>query len=104
MTKSTMGNKAPHPPAILINMAVRLWDAKRIARCSMPRATPEATGRRHWRLLTPYCPSGHQGDNQQNDDAKYPPFAGHFDGRGGAPVLYCAHCSMEAFYGFHKSH
>ena len=55
-------------------------------------------------LLTPYCPGGGQGDNQQNDNAKYPPFAGHFDGRGGAPVLYHTHRLMEEVYGFHKSH
>ena len=32
-------------------------------------------------LLAPYCPGGRQGDNQQNNDAKYPPFASHFDRR-----------------------
>jgi hypothetical protein len=33
-----------------------------------------------------------------------PPFAGHFDGRGGAPVLYRAHRPMEVVRGFPKSH
>jgi len=31
-------------------------------------------------------------------------FAGCFDGRGGAPVLYHAHRPVEKIYGFHKSH
>jgi hypothetical protein len=31
------------------------------------------------RLLAPYCPGGCQGNNQQNDNAKYPPFAGHIN-------------------------
>jgi len=43
-----MRNKASCPPAILIAMVVRRFNTKRIARCSMPRATPEATGRHHW--------------------------------------------------------
>ena len=33
-------------------------------------------------LPTLYRPSGRKGNNQQIDDAKYPPFACHFDGRG----------------------
>ena len=55
-------------------------------------------------LLTPYCPVGRQGENQHNDDAKYPPFASHFDGRVNRPVLYPTHRPMEVIYGFHKSH
>jgi hypothetical protein len=31
-------------------------------------------------------------------------FAGHFDGRGGAPVRYRAHCSIEEVQGFTRSH
>jgi hypothetical protein len=33
-----------------------------------------------------------------------PLFAGHFDGRDGAPVLYPAHRLMEVVHGFPKSH
>ena len=32
------------------------------------------------------------------------PFAGHFDVRGGAPVLYRAHWPMKVVWGFPKSH
>jgi hypothetical protein len=38
------------------------------------------------RLLTPYCPGGQQGHNQQNDDAKYTYFTGQFDGHRNAAV------------------
>jgi hypothetical protein len=31
-------------------------------------------------------------------------FAGHFDGRGGALVQYCAHHSMEEIQGFSRRH
>ena len=47
MTKLTMINKAPCPPAISIAMVVRRWDTKHIAQYSMPRATPKATGHCH---------------------------------------------------------
>ncbi len=40
------------------------------------------------RLLTQYCQGGCQGNNQQNDDAKYTYFAGRFDGHRLAPVRY----------------
>jgi hypothetical protein len=42
-------------------------------------------------LFTPYCPGGREGDTQQNDDAKYTKFAGHFDGNHDAVVGYQAH-------------
>ncbi len=35
---------------------------------------------------------------------KWTNFAGHFDGRGGAPVQYCAHHSIEEVKGFVRSH
>jgi len=54
--------------------------------------------------LAPYRPSGHQGDSKQNEDAKCTHFAGHFDGRRNAAVLFCAHRPMEEVCGFHKSH
>jgi hypothetical protein len=38
---------APHPPAVLMAMAVRRSDTDGIAQCGMSRATPEATGHRH---------------------------------------------------------
>jgi hypothetical protein len=39
---------APHPPAVLMAMAVSRSNTDGIAQCGMSRATPEATGRRHW--------------------------------------------------------
>jgi hypothetical protein len=55
----------------------------------MTRAFIKAT------LLAPYRPGGHQGDSKQNEGAKCFHFADHFDGRGGAPVLYPTHHPME---------
>jgi hypothetical protein len=40
-------------------------------------------------LLTPHHLSSRQGDNQQNDDAKYTYFAQSSDGHRDAPVRYC---------------
>ncbi len=59
----------PPPLAISMAMAVRWCDAKHIAQCSMSRATPEATGRRH--LVTtpsvsPQRPPGQQANKQQS--------------------------------------
>jgi hypothetical protein len=93
MTKSMMRNKAPCPPAILIAMTVRQCNTKRIAQCSMPRATPEATGRRH-RVR----------NNQQNDNAKHTYFAGHFDGHCDSPVRYREHRPLEEVCSFQRSH
>ena len=56
------------------------------------------------RLLVPYRLGGRQGDNQQNNDAICSHFDGHFDGRGGAAVLYPTHRPMEEVRGFPKSH
>ena len=56
----------PPSRAISMAMAVRRCDTERKARCSMTRASPEATERRHRaiiRLLALYCPGGRQGDN-----------------------------------------
>ena len=55
-------------------------------------------------LLAPHCPRGHQGNSKQNNDAQCVHFADHFDGRGGATVLYRVHRSMEEVQGSHKSH
>jgi hypothetical protein len=35
---------------------------------------------------------------------KWTNFAGHFDGRGGAPVQYRVYCLMEEVQGFTRSH
>jgi hypothetical protein len=55
-------------------------------------------------LLTPYHPSGCQGNSKQNNDKKWTNFAAHFDSRGGAPVQYRVHCPMEEIQGFDRSH
>ena len=55
-------------------------------------------------LLALYRPGSRQGDNKQNNDATCTHIAGRFDGRGGAPVLYCVHHPVEEVHGFHKSH
>ncbi len=75
-----MGNKAPCPSAISINMGVRRCDTKCITQISMPSATPEATGRCHQvtaHSVSPRWPPGRQSTKQQ---CKIPPFAGHFHG------------------------
>jgi hypothetical protein len=56
------------------------------------------------RLLSPYCPSGCQGNSKGKDDKKWTNIAGHFDGRGSAPVKYRMHHSMEVVQGFGRSH
>jgi hypothetical protein len=56
------------------------------------------------RLLAPYCSHGHHINSKQNNNVKCDHFAGRFDGRGGAPVLYCVHRPMEEVHGFPKSH
>jgi hypothetical protein len=60
---------APHLPAVLMATAVRRSNTDGIAQCSMSRATPEATGRRHWattRSVSPQRPPGHQANKQQS--------------------------------------
>jgi hypothetical protein len=50
-------------------MVVRWCDTKRIAQCSMSRATPEATGCRHWvttHSVLPQRPPGQQANKQQS--------------------------------------
>jgi hypothetical protein len=76
-----------------------------ISQCSMTRASPEATGRRHRvNYSVRNRPGGCQGDSKQNKGANFVHFADHFDGHRGAPVLYHAHRPMEEVRGFHKSH
>ncbi len=53
----------------LMAMAVRWCDTKCIIQCSMSRATPEATGRRHrvtTRSILPQRPPGQQAKKQQS--------------------------------------
>ena len=87
--------------AISMTMALRQCNTERIAQCSMTRASPEATGRRH--QATTHSVS-RQGDNQHNDNGTCTHFAGRFDGHRDAVVLYRTHRPMEEVRGFHKSH
>jgi hypothetical protein len=55
--------------AILMAMAVRRCNTKRIAQCIMSRATPEATGRCHratTHSVLPQQPPGQQANKQQS--------------------------------------
>jgi len=70
----------------------------------MTRATSDAPGSRHWVdtcSVLSWRPPGRQAIK---DDNKSPSFAGHFEGGGGAPVLYRAHRLMEEVHGLPKSH
>ncbi len=60
---------APHPPAVSMAAAVRRSNTYGIARCGMSRATPEATGCRHWattRSVLPQRPPEQQAYKQQS--------------------------------------
>jgi hypothetical protein len=60
---------APHLPTVLMATAVRRSNTDGIAQCSMSRATPEATGRRHWATtcsVLPQRPPGQQAYKQQS--------------------------------------
>ena len=60
---------APCPPAVLMATAVRRSNTDGIAQCGMSRATPEATGRRHWATncsVLPQRPPGQQANKQQS--------------------------------------
>ncbi len=60
---------APHPPAVLMAMAVCRSSTDGIAQCGMSRATLEATGCRHWATtgsVLPQRPSGQQAYKQQS--------------------------------------
>ncbi len=59
----------PPPLVILMAMAVRCCDTKRIAQCSMSRATPEATGCCHQAATHSVLPQrlpGQQANKQQS--------------------------------------
>jgi hypothetical protein len=60
---------APHPVAVLMATEVRRSDTDGIAQCGMSRATPEATGCRHWATthsVLPQRPPGQQAYKQQS--------------------------------------
>ncbi len=60
---------APHPPAVSMAMAVRQSNTDGIPQYGMSRATPEATGRRHWattRYVLPQQLPGQQANKQQS--------------------------------------
>ncbi len=64
--KLMMGNKAPHPPAILMAMRMHRSNWCGIARCSMSRANPKATGRYHQATnhsILSWQPPGRQSTN-----------------------------------------
>ena len=75
---STMEHKLSHLPAILITMAERRCDTKHIARCSISRATLEATGHRHWMTTHSISPRWPPERQSTIDDAKYPPLCWPF--------------------------
>ncbi len=83
-----MGNKSPHPPAILIAMAVRKCNMKHIAQCSMSTCWKplDATIKQ---LLSGYCPGSRQGDSKQNNNDKCTNFVRRFDGRIGITYVSC---------------
>ena len=100
------------PPslAISIAMAVRQCNTAHIAqwRRRRSRAFIKPTKRCH---RTTTCsaslrrPPGQQQTKRQCKwQCKCVHFAGHFDGRGGVPVLYRTHRPMKEVHGFHKSH
>ncbi len=63
---------APPLRPILKALWMRRSNTDGIARCGMSRATPEATGRRHWattRSVLPQWPPGQQANKQQSTNA-----------------------------------
>ncbi len=60
---------APHLPAVSMATAVRRSNTDNIAQCGMFRATPKATGCRHWETtcsVSPQQPPGQQANKQQS--------------------------------------
>ncbi len=55
-------------------------------------------------LLTPYRPSGCQGNRQTNNNQQIHKEAGRFDGHGDAQVRNHAHRPMEEVKGFVRCH
>jgi hypothetical protein len=68
MVKLTKRTNAPPSWAVLMAMQTCGCDAACITQCSMSRATPEASGRRHWATtcsVLPRRPPGKQETQQQ---------------------------------------
>jgi hypothetical protein len=60
---------APHPQAVSMATTVHRSNTDGITRCGMSRATPEATGCRHWATthsVLPQWPPGQQAYKQQS--------------------------------------
>ena len=91
---------APPSRAISMAMSVRRCNTERITQCSMTRALPEATGRRHWattRFVSPRWPPGRQSLWTCTH------FDGHFDGHRDAAVLYPRIARWRRFVAFIKA-
>jgi hypothetical protein len=85
--------------------AVRWSNTDGIAQCNMSRATPEVTGCCHWVTTCSISePAAARATGKQTTINKYTYKAGHFDGRGGAPVQYRAYRPMKEVQGFTRSH
>ncbi len=68
-TRQWWQTNAPHPPAVLMATAVRRSNTDSIGQFSMSRATPKATGCRHWATtcsVLPQRPPGQQANKQQS--------------------------------------
>ncbi len=55
-------------------------------------------------LFVLYCPGGHQGNRQTNDNQQIHLQIWPLRGHGNAPVRNCMHCPMEEVQGFTRSH
>ncbi len=95
------------PPLLAISMAmaVRRSNTDSIGQCSMSRAILEATGRCYWATTHSVSPQRPPGQQQTKGWRKNEPtLLAIFDGHGGAPVQYRAHCPIEEVHGFGRSH
>ncbi len=64
---------APHPPAVLMALAVRRSDTDGITQCGMSRATPEATRCCHWATTCSVSPRQPPGQQQTKRQQKHVP-------------------------------
>ncbi len=64
---------APHPPAVSMATAVRQSNTDGIARCGMPKATPEATGCQHWATTRSVSPQRLPGQHAYKQQSTNPP-------------------------------
>jgi hypothetical protein len=95
---------APHPPAVLMAMAVRQSNTDGIARCGMSTATPEATGCRHWATTYSVSPQRLPGQQAYKQQSTNTPAKLAIDGHGDAPVRNRVRRPMEEVQSFTKSH